>query len=41
MVNDKDFFAQKMAEESFFDVRLAAHVSNGLKSQIRPVVGRI
>ena len=22
-------------------VRLAAHVSNGLKSQIRPVVGRI
>ena len=25
----------------FFDVRLAAHVSNGLKSRIRPVVGRI
>ena len=25
----------------FLGVRLAAHVSNGLKSQIRPVVGRI
>ncbi|MGN1196177.1 MAG: hypothetical protein ACI4TA_01075 [Acetatifactor sp.] len=25
----------------FVMVRLAAHVSNGLKSQIRPVVGRI
>ena len=25
----------------FDDVRLAAHVSNGLKSRIRPVVGRI
>ena len=25
----------------FFVVRLAAHVSNGLKSRIRPVVGRI
>lgn len=25
----------------FFVVRLAAHVSNGCKSQIRPVVGRI
>ena len=24
-----------------FIVRLAAHVSNGLKSRIRPVVGRI
>ena len=24
-----------------FVVRLAAHVSNGLKSRIRPVVGRI
>ena len=24
-----------------FLVRLAAHVSNGLKSRIRPVVGRI
>lgn len=23
----------------FFDVRLAAHVSNGLESRIRPVVG--
>ena len=27
--------------EGFFMVRLAAHVSNGLKSRIRPVVGRI
>lgn len=26
---------------SFLDVRLAAHVSKGLKSRIRPVVGRI
>ena len=26
---------------SSFLVRLAAHVSNGLKSRIRPVVGRI
>ena len=26
---------------SFLLVRLAAHVSNGLKSRIRPVVGRI
>ena len=26
---------------SAFLVRLAAHVSNGLKSRIRPVVGRI
>nr|DAM01925.1 MAG TPA: hypothetical protein [Caudoviricetes sp.] len=26
---------------SFYIVRLAAHVSNGLKSRIRPVVGRI
>ena len=25
----------------FLTVRLAAHVSNGLKSRIRPVVGRI
>ena len=25
----------------FLRVRLAAHVSNGLKSRIRPVVGRI
>ena len=25
----------------FCKVRLAAHVSNGLKSRIRPVVGRI
>ena len=25
----------------FFHVRLAAHVSNGLKSRIHPVVGRI
>lgn len=25
----------------FCSVRLAAHVSNGLKSRIRPVVGRI
>jgi len=25
----------------FSDVRLAAHVSKGLKSRIRPVVGRI
>ena len=25
----------------FFNVRLAAHVSNGFKSRIRPVVGRI
>lgn len=25
----------------FYDVRLAAHVSKGLKSRIRPVVGRI
>ena len=25
----------------FAAVRLAAHVSNGLKSRIRPVVGRI
>ena len=25
----------------FLGVRLAAHVSNGLKSQIHPVVGRI
>lgn len=25
----------------FFVVRLAAHVSNGLKSRIHPVVGRI
>ena len=25
----------------FLLVRLAAHVSNGLKSRIRPVVGRI
>ena len=25
----------------FLCVRLAAHVSNGLKSRIRPVVGRI
>ena len=25
----------------FFAVRLAAHVSNGLKSRIHPVVGRI
>ena len=27
--------------QSVFYVRLAAHVSNGLKSRIRPVVGRI
>ena len=27
--------------DSCFLVRLAAHVSNGLKSRIRPVVGRI
>ena len=26
---------------AFMVVRLAAHVSNGLKSRIRPVVGRI
>lgn len=26
---------------AFLLVRLAAHVSNGLKSRIRPVVGRI
>ena len=26
---------------SFFVVRLVAHVSNGLKSRIHPVVGRI
>ena len=29
-----------VAPEPFL-VRLAAHVSNGLKSRIRPVVGRI
>ena len=29
------------SEPVFFVVRLAAHVSNGCKSQIRPVVGRI
>lgn len=28
-------------QERFCVVRLAAHVSNGLKSRIRPVVGRI
>ena len=28
-------------QEVVFVVRLAAHVSNGLKSRIRPVVGRI
>jgi hypothetical protein len=29
------------AENVVKNVRLAAHVSNGLKSRIRPVVGRI
>ena len=29
------------ASPVFLVVRLAAHVSNGLKSRIRPVVGRI
>ena len=39
----EDEFIQKEldASGSFFLVRLAAHVSNGLKSRIRPVVGRI
>ena len=32
---------QTMQGASLFIVRLAAHVSNGLKSRIRPVVGRI
>ena len=30
-----------MEDAGFISVRLAAHVSNGLKSRIRPVVGRI
>ena len=33
--------SDQFASEHFFLVRLAAHVSNGLKSRIRPVVGRI
>ena len=35
--SDLDIFSKSF----FFDVRLAAHVSKGLKSRIRPVVGRI
>ena len=30
-----------LSEADFCVVRLAAHVPNGLKSRIRPVVGRI
>ena len=31
----------KRYARGYYGVRLAAHVSNGLKSRIRPVVGRI
>ena len=34
-------WAVLLASTSFGVVRLAAHVSNGLKSRIHPVVGRI
>ena len=36
-----DIFQRAVSAARFFVVRLAAHVSNGLKSRIRPVVGRI
>ena len=36
-----DRFAALSASEAVCGVRPAAHVSNGLKSRIRPVVGRI
>jgi len=32
---------KQLNNPGFVYVRLAAHVSNGLKSRIRPVVGRI
>ena len=32
---------ESAAHRPFYFVRLAAHVSNGLKSRIHPVVGRI
>ena len=36
------FEYNNIEKEGFFhDVRLAAHVSSGLKSRIHPVVGRI
>ena len=40
---EKKTYDQACADlaQGSYDVRLAAHVSNGLKSQIRPVVGRI
>ena len=38
----RSFYGRKpLVQAFFFVVRLAAHVSNGLKSRIRPVVGRI
>ena len=33
--------SREVKQAPFFIVRLAAHVSNGCKSRIRPVVGRI
>ncbi|OUP62643.1 hypothetical protein B5F13_12720 [Drancourtella sp. An177] len=39
---EKKTFPELEARKGFFPfVRLAAHVSQGCKSQIRPVVGRI
>ena len=35
------FSVEILGNVLFFVVRLAAHVSKGLKSRIRPVVGRI
>ena len=37
----KNLPALRLVDFSYLVVRLAAHVSNGLKSRIRPVVGRI
>ena len=37
----EEVFTQVWSKPPFVVVRLAAHVSNGLKSRIRPVVGRI
>ena len=41
LIDDEKEGSQKIAALFFAVVRLAAHVSNGLKSRIRPVVGRI
>ena len=37
----ENYFIFSKGRPFFVEVRLAAHVSNGLKSRIRPVVGRI